>query len=172
VLEIRRRFAEGESQHKIADDLNIRQQVVSKIVRHETYGVFGGERTAQERPTIKINHKRKEVWKKIKGFLDYSASNEGRIRRDTPACGTHAGKILNPNNQKGRYLFVLLRKNNRTYSRNVHRIIAETFCINPDPEHFNIVHHKNRDRRCNKDWNLEWTDTHLNNRAKAGYTIQ
>lgn len=48
----------------------------------------------------------------------------------------------------------------------VHRIIANMFVPNPDPEHFNIVNHKNYNGDDNRKENLEWCSYSYNNSAE------
>lgn len=46
----------------------------------------------------------------------------------------------------------------------VHRLVAETFVYNDDPENKTIVNHIDCDRTNNNAWNLEWCDTSHNMR--------
>ena len=45
----------------------------------------------------------------------------------------------------------------------VHRLVAENFCENPCPEHFNIVDHIDGDTENNNSYNLRWINSTLNN---------
>lgn len=54
------------------------------------------------------------------------------------------------------------RKTNQTLNLNIHRLVAEAFIENPDPEKFNIVNHINKDRLDYRVDNLEWTTQSLN----------
>ena len=98
-----------------------------------------------------------EIWKSIAAFPDYSVSNLGRIRRDTPASGTQPGRILKPQLRGGsngrRYLSVSFY---RHIQRSVHRLVAEAFI--PNPLNLPHVNHKNPlERHNNAVGNLEWT---------------
>ena len=88
-----------------------------------------------------------EVWKPIRNFPSYNASNKGRI------MNIRTQRIMKTFvNSKG-YETVCLRKNNRQYTVRVHKIIAETFL----GEHPGMdIRHKNYKRSDNDVSNLEW----------------
>lgn len=103
-----------------------------------------------------------EIWKDIKDFEGlYQVSNEGRVRSlDHYASNgrvmvLYKGQIMTPvfNRYTG-YLNVKLSKNNKATTRNVHRLVAETFLDNPNtlPQ----VNHKDEDKTNNRVENLEF----------------
>lgn len=93
------------------------------------------------------------VWKDIPGFEGlYECSNEGLVR----SAETKKLKCQSLNNSG--YLRVELFKENKRTRLFVHRIVAELFIPNPNPEKFNVVNHINGDKICNRPENLEWTN--------------
>lgn len=115
----------------------------------------------------------KEIWKDIKGFEGlYQVSNFGRIKNlDKIVIGKLPnGQLINKiykekiklikNNKKG-YLRVGLTDGN--YIRNayqIHRLVAETFIINP--ENKKEVNHINGIKTDNHVENLEWVTRYEN----------
>lgn len=95
-----------------------------------------------------------EVWKEIKDFPQYSVSSLGRIKNSL------TDRELKPYNA-GSYLGVSLRKDNTTFKRTVHRIVAETFIENPLKKP--TVNHKDGNKKNNFVDNLEWATYHENN---------
>lgn len=89
-----------------------------------------------------------EIWKKIKDFL-YEVSSLGNIRRIGKTVNHAVSKQSN-----GKYLITNLWKNNISYTKNVHRLVAETFI--PNPENKPQVNHKDKNTFNNCVDNLEW----------------
>lgn len=56
--------------------------------------------------------------------------------------------------QRNEYHTVYLMHNGKQYNYMVHRLVAEAFC--PNPNNYNIVHHKNENKLDNRAENLEW----------------
>ena len=118
-----------------------------------------------------------EVWKDIEGFEGlYQVSSRGRIKslpriRTAPKGGEYIRNevILKPFENKG-YLYVLLHKEGKNYSRKVHRLVAQAFISNPDE--LPSINHLDYDRHNNTVENLEWITNEDNlaysncNRAK------
>jgi hypothetical protein len=111
----------------------------------------------------------KEVWKDIVGFEGlYKVSNLGRVYsvpRDIPWRGR-----LSPCRWGGKYLKTLcrgymiarLRKNGKTYTFRIHRLVAIAFIPNPDNKP--IINHIDCDTTNNKVSNLEWCNHSENTR--------
>ena len=82
----------------------------------------------------------KEFWKDIENFEGkYQVSNKGRIKSLARYVLRSNGKILpvkehilKPKVTTSGYLMVVLRLNNKSYYRNIHRLVAQTFIPNPD----------------------------------------
>ncbi len=93
-----------------------------------------------------------KTWRKIPGFLDYSVSSYGQIRRDTSKKGARAGRILSQW-KHGRYRVVVLRdafSNKKNIY--VHRAVALAFLgCPPSPKH-EVAH-----------WNNLGCDNHVTN---------
>ena len=88
----------------------------------------------------------------------YQVSDQGSI------YNTKTQKILKPSPDKDGYLRVSIISNSKKYTLKVHRLVADAFCINPNPEEYNVVHHKDADVKNNTSENLEWCNTLINNR--------
>lgn len=80
-----------------------------------------------------------EVWKDIPGYEGfYQASNMGQVRSlprvvDTPRGPWRlGGKLLKPGANRLGYRYVVLRRNGRSETRYLHRLVGETF-IGPLP---------------------------------------
>lgn len=123
-----------------------------------------------------MNHK-PEIWKDIVGYEGlYQVSNMGNVRSlyRTVRCGnkdnTLNGKLLTPAKNKCGYLYVNLRKNGETKSKNIHRLVAEHFVPNPmcKPQ----VNHLDENKENNKADNLDWVTAKENaNHGSRNYKI-
>lgn len=98
-----------------------------------------------------------EVWD------NYEVSNQdGKIRN------RKRNKLLKTRVDKNGYVLVDLWKNNQGMTTRVHRVVAETWILNPDnlPE----VDHMDKNRQNNSVENLRWvsrqTNVHESNRSK------
>lgn len=75
----------------------------------------------------------------------------------------HDGRIRNLKTHDTTSNFYLNENGYAVYNgKLVHRLMAEAWLKNPDPERFTEVNHKNKDRSDNSIENLEWVD-HQNN---------
>lgn len=94
-------------------------------------------------------------WREVPGFPHYEASPDGQIRRKN-------GKILAQATLKGTgYKKVCLCENGKPVQMHVHRVIAQTFLLNP--ENKPAVNHRDFDRTNNRAENLEWCTYRENN---------
>lgn len=102
-----------------------------------------------------------EIWKDIVGYEGlYQVSNLGRVK-SRGSDKWHKGRMLKPMfDGKGNYLFVGLHKNGKTKQRNIHRLVAEAFIINPN--NLPCVNHINEVKTDNKVTNLEWCTVEYN----------
>lgn len=116
-----------------------------------------------------------EIWKDIEEYEGlYKVSNLGRVRS---LNYRHTGKehILAQHYNKKGYLGTGLSKNGTQKQYLIHRLVAETFIPNDDPEHKTQVNHKSEIKTQNTVWvnedgsidpeksNLEWVTCEKNN---------
>lgn len=106
-----------------------------------------------------------EIWKPIKDYEGlYEVSNLGRvrsldrvvIRKNGIAQKTKGRIIRSAYNSKTRYWHVGLWKNNYRQAITIHRLVAQAFCQNDNPDLYTCVNHIDGDRSNNKVNNLEW----------------
>lgn len=103
-----------------------------------------------------------EEWRDIAGYEGiYQASSLGRIRSldRLVGCGggfkLHRGRVRRLGDNKGTgYLGITLSVDGKSRSRDVHRVIAETFI--PNPNGLPCVDHIDADRHNNRVDNLRW----------------
>lgn len=101
----------------------------------------------------------KEIWKYIAGYEGkYAVSNLGNVKN------YKTNKILKNREDKDGYLYVILCKNGKTKLMKIHRLVAQTFILNPKnkPE----VNHIDGVKANNVMNNLEWA-THNENMEHA-----
>ena len=110
----------------------------------------------------------KEIWRDINDFKGlYQVSNLGRVRsidRMTIYC-TGAkritkGMILSISKNKLGYPQVNLSNKDRSYSRRVHRLVANAFIENP--KKYKEINHIDGNKENNTVSNLEWCDRSYN----------
>ncbi len=97
-------------------------------------------------------------WKTIEDCPKYEVSNTGLVRNKV------TGRVLKPGKITDGYLQVSLRNNGRYKLRLVHRLVAEAFINNSNPEEFTQVNHKNSCKTENRVENLEWCSSAYNMR--------
>ena len=99
----------------------------------------------------------KEEWKPItvdgEIYENYSVSSEGRVK-SLGNDKTRKEKILKKRKDKDGYEVVGLRKNGKTKTVKVHRLIAEAFI--PNPENKPCIDHINTIKTDNRVENLKW----------------
>ena len=95
-----------------------------------------------------------EIWKDIRGYEKlYQVSNLGRVK-SYPRQGTK-GKIIKQWEDKDGYLRVYLRKDGKTKTKTVHRLVANAFLKNPN--NLSQINHKREFEKWNNCVsNLEW----------------
>lgn len=92
-----------------------------------------------------------ENWKPIKGYGNkYLISSLGTVK--SFMCRSIV--TLKPGLTKAGYFTVSLRKNKRSRTHYIHRLVAQEFISNPRKKP--TVNHKNGDRKNNSVDNLEW----------------
>lgn len=108
-----------------------------------------------------MEHDEKDVWRPVK-YGDYGEMYEvsrygGEIRR-------RDSKTLRRTwLHKNGYRCISLSLSGQTLTEYVHRLVALTFCENPDPERFTQVSHLDENKTNNDASNLVWTDALHNN---------
>ena len=96
-----------------------------------------------------------EIWVTCKDYPAYEVSTFGNVRNATTKA------LMKPKfTNSGGYAQVHFRigVEDREHGKyeTIHRLVAEAFCENPDPEHKYMVDHINRDRKNNYYKNLRW----------------
>lgn len=89
-----------------------------------------------------------EIWKTIARYPKYEVSTEGRVKN------TCTGTVLVASNDSRGYPSVTIRASDGQHTKNVHRLVAETFL--PNPENKRTVNHIDGNKRNNRISNLEW----------------
>lgn len=111
----------------------------------------------------------KEIWKDIKGYEgDYQISNLGRVKSTKLQFGyVHKEVILKPVPTVWGYYRVGLTKNKKIKQFFIHRLVAETFIPNPNPETKIYVNHIDSDKSNNASSNLKWVTAKENSNASV-----
>lgn len=115
-----------------------------------------------------------EIWKPHPEYTGTEVSTFGRIRtldRVVPCRGNGTrlvkGRVLKPASDRGGYLTVAVKVNDKFISKKVHRLVAQAFIPNPDglPE----INHKDNNPLNNGVSNLEWCTHEYNMAYKEKY---
>lgn len=97
-----------------------------------------------------------ETWRDVENYEGhYQVSDKGRVRN------VMTGKILKALLNKG-YLQVTLYKKGEGKQYLVHRLVAQAFVFNPNPQEYDQVNHKSENKTDNCSENLEWCDRKYN----------
>ena len=91
----------------------------------------------------------------IKDYPNYLIYEDGRV------FSKNKNKFLNPTLTKQNYYRIGLRTNNKSYSKLLHRLIAEHYI--PNPNNLPEIDHINRITTDNTIKNLRWVDRYTNN---------
>jgi hypothetical protein len=106
----------------------------------------------------KIKNLKKEIWKEIKEYTDYSISNYGRIKSFKK---NKNGKILKLYKNNDGYFCIKLYKNNKSKTFKIHNIVANEFIPNQSNNLYEI-NHIDENKENNYFENLEWCDRQYN----------
>lgn len=109
-------------------------------------------------------------WRPVVGYEGlYEVNNLGEVRsldRTVNCNGGSAnikGRILTQHQAYNGYLRVALCSNGIMKNKLAHRLVAEAFVPNDDPEHKTQCNHKDEDKTNNRASNLEWCNQKYNN---------
>lgn len=98
-----------------------------------------------------------EIWRDIEGFGGcYQVSNLGRVK----SLKFGKEKILTPTINSSGYYHTCLRKDGRSVTVYIHRIVAQAFL--PNPDNLPLINHKDEDKTNNRVENLEWCSAYYN----------
>lgn len=96
-----------------------------------------------------------KIYKPIEGYEDlYEVSDEGNVRNKT------TGRLLKPGRTNRGYLFVNLCKDGISKFKTIHRLVALAFL--PNPNNYQQINHKDKNRSNNNVDNLEWCTNQYN----------
>lgn len=115
-------------------------------------------RRGQYNPTID-----RTTFVDIKGYEGlYMINREGKVLSCSRLCGTifKKDRIVKPLKKSNGYLQVRLSKNGNQKKYYLHRLVAQTFILNPN--NLPQVNHKDYDKTNNCVSNLEWCDNSYN----------
>lgn len=112
-----------------------------------------------------------EVWKPIEGYEGiYEVSSFGRVRsldrivdfgnENYSRQMLCKGKIMKGSISRNGYIYVSLCLPNEKARAYIHRLVAKAFISNPNG--YNVVNHKDENKKNNNVLNLEWCTTKYN----------
>ena len=99
-----------------------------------------------------------ESWLLIDGYNNYEVSSIGRIRNN------ETKRILKTHVNTNGYVVTTLSSEGRRKTYQIHRLVAEAFCKNPDEKL--VVDHIDMNPQNNHYTNLRWTTCSENNRNR------
>lgn len=106
-----------------------------------------------------------ETWITLTECPNYAVSNQGRVKRISPARGSRPGQIIKPHLHRFGYYYVSLSQNDRRITRRVNRLVCEAF-HGPAPAPDWQAAHIDGDRRNNAASNLRWATRDENEKDK------
>lgn len=86
----------------------------------------------------------------------YSVSNDGRVFND------ETGRELKGTTKTNEYQSIILTIDGESKTLLVHRLVAQAFCENPNPNEYIIVDHINGNKHDNRAENLRWVNNSMN----------
>lgn len=118
-----------------------------------------------------------EIWKEIKDFEHYAISNYGRVfnlKKKTfkKFSSNSFFKYGNRPVKSRNYLSVKLWSKTKEAHRMVHKLVAEAFIPNDDPEYKTIVDHIDNDPKNNTVDNLRWVSLATNTNLAKNDELQ
>ena len=95
-----------------------------------------------------------------KKYYDYNVYEDGRV------YSTKTNKFLKGDLIEGKYILYTLSIEGKPVRIRAHRLVATLFLVNPNPNNYNIVNHKDGTQipLNNHYSNLEWCDCYYNNK--------
>lgn len=132
------------------DNINMNFTIRIKHKRNPSCNLGG---TKQLGPIIDLDG---EIWRKHPDFDNYEFSNKGRIKNIL------LNTLMSESCDSDGYVTIGLRTKGKRVTRRIHKIIAQLFVSNPNPNYYNIVNHINGIRNDNRAENLEWTNIKSN----------
>lgn len=96
---------------------------------------------------------------RIKTYHGYSVTDDGRV------FGRYGRQLKPIPNAKG-YLRVMLTIDGEGRWHRVHRLVAELFISNPEPDTYTQIDHISGNRQDNRACNLRWVTDRQNKQAK------
>jgi len=117
-----------------------------------------------------------EIWKAHPEYTGIEVSTLGRVRtldRVVPCRGNGTrfvkGRILKQYSNKGGYLIAQIKIDEKWITKQVHRLVAQTFI--PNTNGFPMVNHLDCNRKNNNVKNLEWCTASYNNQYREKYGV-
>lgn len=101
----------------------------------------------------------REIFKICHQYPKYSVSNYGRVQNNK------SKRILKGMDRKGYLRLKLMTMNSNGKMVSIHRLVAEEFIDNP--EGYDCIDHKDRNKQNNFVNNLKWCNHRINNRNKS-----
>lgn len=131
-------------------------QIEFEDVPQETFTTICGKRMVLHKP-IYVG----KDFRLVPGLLNVAVCSTGR-----KVLECVDGKWIEVSLTDGVYKSVWVRDPDRSRRRSIgiHRLVALAWVVNPEPDKFNIVNHKDGNKHNNHHTNLEWCDYGQNNR--------